>query len=34
MDNKAPPEPEKKFEAGNDQHYMVETIIDSAVYGQ
>ncbi len=34
MDNKALPEPEKRFEAGDDKEYEVETIIDSAVYGQ
>ncbi len=34
MDNKALPEPEKKFEAGDNKEYEVETIIDSMVYGQ
>ncbi len=34
MDNKALPEPEKEFEAGDDKEYEVEAIIDSAVYGQ
>ncbi len=34
MDNKALPEPEKEFEVGDNKEYEVETIIDSAVYGQ
>ncbi len=34
VDNKAPPEPEKEFEAGDDKEYKVEVIIDSVVYGQ
>ncbi len=32
--DKALPEPEKKFEAGNNKEYEVEAIINSAVYGQ
>ena len=34
MDNKALPEPEKEFEAGDDKEYEVKTIINSVVYGQ
>ena len=34
VDNKALPEPEKVFEAGNDKEYKVGIIIDSTVYGQ
>ncbi len=36
MDNKTLPEPEKEleFEAEGDKEYKVETIFDSAVYGQ
>ncbi len=34
VDNKALPEPEKEFEARDDKEYLVETIINSAVYGQ
>ena len=36
MDNKALQEPEKEreFEAGDNNKYEVEAIIDSAVYGQ
>ena len=33
VDNKALPEPEKEFEAGDDKEYEVETIIDNTVYG-
>ncbi len=32
--DKALPEPEKEFEAGDNKEYEVEAIIDSAVYGQ
>ncbi len=32
--DKALPEPEKEFEAGDNMEYEVEAIIDSAVYGQ
>ncbi len=32
--DKALPEPEKEFEAGNNKEYEVEAIIDSAVYGK
>ncbi len=32
--DKALPELEKEFEAGNNKEYEVEAIIDSAVYGQ
>ncbi len=34
MDSKALPEPEKEFEAGDNNEYKVEAIIDSVVYGQ
>ena len=34
VDNKAFPEPEKEFEAGDDKEYKIKIIIDSAVYGQ
>ena len=34
VDNKALPEPENKFKAGDDKKYEVETIINSIVYGQ
>ncbi len=34
VDNKALPEPEKKFEAEDDKEYEVEAIIDTAVYSQ
>ncbi len=30
--DKALPEPEKEFEAGDNKEYEVEAIIDSAVY--
>ena len=33
VDNKALPEPEKKFEVEDDKEYEIETIINSAVYG-
>ncbi len=32
--DKALPEPEKEFEAGDNKEYEVEAIIDSVVYGQ
>ncbi len=32
--DKALPEPEKEFEAGDNKEYEVKAIIDSAVYGQ
>ncbi len=32
--DKALPEPEKKFEVGNNKEYKVEAIIDSAVYSE
>ncbi len=32
--DKALPEPEKEFEAGDNKEYEVEAIIDSTVYGQ
>ena len=34
VDNKALPEPEKEFEAGDNKEYEVEIIINSTVYGQ
>ena len=34
VDNKALPEPEKKFEMGDDKKYEVEIIIDSMMYSQ
>ncbi len=32
--DKALPEPEKKYEAGDNKEYEVKAIIDSVVYGQ
>ncbi len=32
--DKALPEPEKEFEAGDNKEYEFKTIIDTAVYGQ
>ena len=34
VDSKALPEPKKEFEAKDDKGYEVETIINSAMYGQ